>query len=185
VLTPKTGTLTPKTGTPELVDNAPKIFAAKSEMFKEHFIKNLGELLIYQVPNEFEVLYQGKTLSSHSLGQRASAMIIFILAHQDNDLLIIDQPEDDLDNQTVYEDVVKLIQQQKPNKQFLLATHNANFPVLGDAEMVVTCSERDNSIDTICDGIDTKGCQERIVSIMEGGSEAFLRRKNIYQSWQT
>ncbi len=111
-------------------------------------------------------------------------MIIFILAQEDNDVLIVDQPEDDLDNQTVYDDVVKLIQAQKSKKQFLLATHNANFPVLGDAEMVVSCSEAEDEIEVLCDGIDAKNCQERIVRIMEGGEEAFQRRKIIYEQWQ-
>ncbi len=101
------------------------------------------------------------------------------------DVLIIDQPEDDLDNQTVYEDVVKLVRQQKPSKQFLLATHNANFPVLGDAEMIVSCSKKEERFCLSCEGIDSKDCQERIVYIMEGGPEAFERRKDIYQLWQS
>ncbi len=112
-------------------------------------------------------------------------MILFILAQTEKDVLIVDQPEDDLDNQTVYEDVVKLIQAQKTNKQFLLATHNANFPVLGDAEMIISCSESEDEIEVLCEGIDAKECQQRIVDIMEGGPEAFHRRKTIYQLWQS
>jgi chromosome segregation protein len=53
---------------------------------------------------------------------------------------MIDQPEDDLDSQTVYEEVVKLIRNIKARQQFILATHNANFPVLGDAELICACS---------------------------------------------
>ncbi|WP_296763548.1 hypothetical protein [Sediminimonas sp.] len=166
------------------LEEAAACFGAKSETFKELYQNNLEQLLPFQVPNEYEISYQGKLLSSHSLGQRASAMIIFILAQEDNDVLIVDQPEDDLDNQTVYDDVVKLIQAQKSKKQFLLATHNANFPVLGDAEMVVSCSEAEDEIEVLCDGIDAKNCQERIVRIMEGGEEAFQRRKIIYEQWQ-
>ncbi len=166
------------------VNEAAKLFKAKAEVFKDLFIKNLDTFLTFQVLNEYEIVYQGKPLKSHSLGQRASAMILFVLAQMEKDVLIVDQPEDDLDNQTVYEDVVKLIQKQKPNKQFLLATHNANFPVLGDAEMIVSCAENDGTMATICEGIDAKDCQERIVSIMEGGPEAFKRRRTIYQLWQ-
>jgi chromosome segregation protein len=53
---------------------------------------------------------------------------------------MIDQPEDDLDSQTVYEEVVKLIRNIKARQQFIFATHNANFPVLGDAELICACS---------------------------------------------
>lgn len=100
-------------------------------------------------------------------------MIIFILAQTENDILIIDQPEDDLDNQTVYEDVVKLIQSQKANKQFLLATHNANFPVLGDAEMIVSCAEVDDEIDVLCEGIDSQDCQKRIIERLAISKRSF------------
>ncbi|MEM9009120.1 MAG: hypothetical protein AAGE59_37145, partial [Cyanobacteria bacterium P01_F01_bin.86] len=73
---------------------------------------------------------------------------------------------------------------QKPTKQFLLATHNANFPVLGDAEMIVACSESEENFQIACEGIDSKQCQQKIVKIMEGGPEAFERRKDIYKLWQ-
>ena len=63
-------------------------------------------------------------------------MMLFLLSQDENDLLLIDQPEDDLDSQTVYEEVVKLLRTIKPRRQFIFATHNANFPVLGDAETV-------------------------------------------------
>lgn len=111
-------------------------------------------------------------------------MMLFILSQKENDLLLIDQPEDDLDNQTIYEEVVKLLKELKPRQQFIFATHNANFPVLGDAEMVIACEagEDDMSVETA--SIDAKDCQRKIVRIMEGGPEAFERRKKIYQLWK-
>ena len=166
------------------LDKASALFGTKAEVFKELFTENLSEMLTFTVPNQYEIKYHGKPLGSHSLGQRASAMILFVLAQLEKDVLIIDQPEDDLDNQTVYEDVVKLIQRQKPNKQFLLATHNANFPVLGDAEMIVSCSQEGTDFDIQCEGIDAEDCQKKIVKIMEGGPEAFARRRAIYQLWR-
>ncbi|WP_262232418.1 ATP-binding protein, partial [Escherichia coli] len=75
--------------------------------------------------------FRGKPLEQHSLGQRASALMLFVLNQQDNDVVIIDQPEDDLDNQTIYDDVIKIIRAMKPRTQFIFATHNANIPVLG------------------------------------------------------
>jgi chromosome segregation protein len=142
-------------------------------------------LLSFQVPNSFDVTYHGKPLKSHSLGQRASAMMLFLLSQDDSDLLMIDQPEDDLDSQTIYEEVVKLLRKLKSARQFIFATHNANFPVLGDAESVSACTITDDAIKVASGSIDTKECQAKIVSIMEGGVEAFERRKTIYEIWRS
>lgn len=166
------------------LDEAATYAKGKTDAFRQSFIENLTDLLCFQVPNSYDVTYHGKPLLSHSLGQRASAMMLFLLSRKDNDLLLIDQPEDDLDGQTVYEEVVKLIRQIKPRQQFIFATHNANFPVLGDAELVGACAGGDDSIKVTWGSIDAKKCQEKIVQIMEGGEEAFERRKAIYHSWK-
>jgi len=165
------------------LDDAAKLTKGKTEAFKQGIITNLAELLCFQVPNSHEVTYHGKALKSHSLGQRASAMMLFILSQKDKDLLIIDQPEDDLDSQTVYEEVVKLLRTLKPSQQFIFATHDANFPVLGDAETVSSCEATDDKIVVTTGSIDSAECQKRFVRIMEGGPEAFERRKTIYQIW--
>jgi chromosome segregation protein len=166
------------------LDKAAEHAKGKAQAFKDGFIENLFEFLGFQVPNVYEVTYHGKPLRSHSLGQRASAMMLFLLKQEENDLLLIDQPEDDLDSQTVYEEVVKLLRVIKSNHQFIFATHNANFPVLGDAECVGACDAEDGNIVVKAGSIDTKDCQGKIVSIMEGGIEAFERRKTIYQIWK-
>ena len=93
------------------------------------------------MPNTYEITYHWCPLRSHSLGQRASAMMLFLLSQKEHDLVLIDQPEDDLDSQTVYEEVVKRIRELKRDRQFIFATHNANFPVLGDSESVF-CVQR-------------------------------------------
>jgi len=142
------------------------------------------DLLIWQVPNRFTIKYRDKELKHHSLGQRASALILFVLSQRENDLILIDQPEDDLDNQTIYEDVIKLIRELKKETQFIFVTHNANIPVLGDSERIFSCSYEDEQI-VIADGnIDCPKTQDKIVDIMEGGKEAFNRRKEIYQIWK-
>jgi predicted ATPase len=167
------------------LDDAAKLTKTKADAFKETFQEMLGDLLGVQIPNSYEVTYHGKALKSHSLGQRASAMMLFILSQKDKDLLIIDQPEDDLDSQTVYEEVVKLLRDIKSSQQFIFATHNANFPVLGDAEAVSSCIADGETITVETGSIDSRPCQEKIVRIMEGGREAFERRKTIYQIWSS
>ena len=155
-----------------------------SSIFEEFFYQNLSPLLTWQVPNKYSIKYHGKQLKNHSLGQRASALILFVLSQKNNDLIIIDQPEDDLDNQTIYEDVIKLVTKLKPQTQFIFATHNPNIPVLGDAEQVIACSFTEEKIATISGSVDMPDIQHSIVRIMEGGSEAFRRRKEIYQIWK-
>lgn len=155
-----------------------------ADVLTKYFNDNLEALLTWQVPNRFSIKYRGKELKHHSLGQRASALILFVLSQKENDVFIIDQPEDDLDNQTIYEDVIKLIRELKEKTQFIFATHNANFPVLGDAELVVSCSYSDDNIHTTSGSIDCPEIQQEIVDIMEGGEEAFKQRKRIYEIWK-
>jgi chromosome segregation protein len=153
-------------------------------VFSEYFSGNLSALLTWQVPNEYAIRYHGKHLKNHSLGQRASALILFVLSQNDNDVIIIDQPEDDLDNQTIYEDVIKLVRRLKSKTQFIFATHNPNIPVLGDAEQIISCTYTEDAIEPATGSIDSPEQQTAIVSIMEGGSEAFQRRKEIYEIWR-
>ena len=151
--------------------------------FKEYFESNIGAFLTYRIPDKFEIIYKGRSLNEHSLGQRASALIIFLLTLKDSDLIIIDQPEDDLDNQTIYNDVIKVLKELKNSSQFIFATHNPNIPVLGDCEQIVSCSYDSNIIETNFGSIDEETIRKDIVNIMEGGKEAFNNRKLIYELW--
>jgi len=155
-----------------------------AQAFEAYFMQNLSAFLTWQIPNRFTIEYRGKELKHHSLGQRASALILFILSREENDLFLIDQPEDDLDNQTIYKDVIKLIRRLKPKTQFIFATHNANFPVLGDAEQVLACSYSDNKVHVTSGSIDHPETQRKIVDIMEGGEEAFRQRHRRYELWK-
>ena len=165
--------------------NAQSLFGSNPEILKDLFKKNLKALLTFQTPNKFTIMYREKELQHHSLGQRASALILFVLSPRENDVIIIDQPEDDLDNQTIYEDVIKLIRRMKPEVQFIFATHNPNIPVLGDAELVHACTFMDDKETVYSGSVDNSITQETIIKIMEGGKEAFKRRKEIYQIWKS
>lgn len=154
------------------------------EVFEKTFMQNLVEFVTWQVPNRFVIRYRGKELQHHSLGQRASALLLYVLSQRQNDVIIIDQPEDDLDNQTIYDDVIKLLREMKPHAQFIFATHNANFPVLGDAEQVHACQYQDEKVAVQSGSIDARPVQDAIINIMEGGREAFNRRKEVYNLWK-
>jgi hypothetical protein len=153
--------------------------------FKKRFYSNIFDLLTFKVSNRLTIKFEGKPLKDHSLGQRASALILFLLTQKENDILIIDQPEDDLDNQTIYQDVIHEIKKLKGEMQFMFATHNANIPVLGDSEILVACEYIDGKEIKLEKGsIDRQPIQEKIINIMEGGKEAFNIRRNIYKIWE-
>ena len=151
--------------------------------FEKHFNENFFDLITFRVEDKISIKYNGKELSENSLGQRASALILFLLSQKGQDILIIDQPEDDLDNQTIYDEVIKEILKLKGQMQFIFATHNANIPVLGDSEKIIACEYEENKIKLKQGSVDTPFMQKAIVNIMEGGLEAFNRRKDIYNIW--
>lgn len=163
-----------------------KILSGGSHLsnFISKFKENLGSFLTYRIPDKYVIYYNDRPLNEHSLGQRASALILFILNLKENDIIIIDQPEDDLDNQTIYSDVITELKKLKDKTQFIFATHNPNIPVLGDCEQTISCSYHNGIITTMEGSIDDPSLQKRIVNIMEGGEEAFNQRKMIYELWK-
>lgn len=164
-------------------DKLPGIINSSAKTFSEYLEQQIESLIAWQIPNSYSIEFRGKPLEQHSLGQRASALMLFVLNQQDNDVVIIDQPEDDLDNQTIYDDVIKIIRAMKPRTQFIFATHNANIPVLGDAENVCACEYSDGKIQAASGGVDAPLVQQHIISVMEGGREAFEQRREVYGSW--
>jgi len=121
--------------------------------------------------------------SAASAGQQATALLQVLLA-QTGMPLIIDQPEEDLDNQIVL-NVVEQIWSAKNRRQLIFASHNANLVVNGDAELVVTCDYRragDQSGGKINQqgAIDIPAVRNEITKVMEGGERAFRLRKERY-----
>lgn len=155
------------------------------EMFRTFFQNNLADFLTEKIPDSVLIKYQGKELRQYSLGQRASALIQLLLRIKGAELVIIDQPEDDLDNRTIYDKVIGLVSELKPKCQFIFATHNANFPVLGDAEQVITCEFNEKNVGLKTGSIDVPAVQKDIIRIMEGGRAAFERRKQVYNTWKS
>ena len=118
-----------------------------------------------------------------SAGQQATALLR-VLLNQQGPPLVIDQPEDDLDNQVVLK-VVQEIWAAKKNRQIIFSSHNANVVVNGDADLVVCCdyrTEGDQSGGKIkCEGaIDNPEIRKEITTVMEGGRTAFLMRQEKY-----
>ena len=115
-------------------------------------------------------------IAQASAGQRAAAMLAFLLAHGDEPL-VLDQPEDDLDNHLIYDLVVRQIRQNKLRRQIITVTHNPNIVVNGDAEMVHALDFVGGQCRVVKSGsLQDLEIRDEICRVMEGGREAFERR---------
>lgn len=119
-----------------------------------------------------------KDASDLSRGQKCTALLPILLARRDNPL-IIDQPEDNLDNHFIFETVVNAVQRMKKRRQMIFITHNANIPVLAEAELVLVMTS-DGRIGAIEKSGSVDECREQIIDLLEGGREAFELRSKRY-----
>ncbi len=127
-----------------------------------------------------------RPLDEISIGQKATAILLMLLPESGTPL-IIDQPEDDLDNRFIAETIIPKLRDEKQRRQFLFATHNANLPVLGDAEQIIGLEAagdgatgkaqiHPNSVGAI----DCAPVKELVEQILEGGQRAFEMRRAKY-----
>jgi len=121
-----------------------------------------------------------KDAAELSRGQKCTALLPLLLARTRNPL-VIDQPEDNLDNHFIYETVVESIQRLKKKRQMIFITHNANIPVLAEADLVIVMNS-DGKIGYIEKSGSVDDCREQIVDLLEGGREAFELRRKRYGS---
>lgn len=127
-----------------------------------------------------------RDLAELSSGQKATALLLLLFA-QGRRPLLLDQPEDDLDNRFVYDDVVALLRAEKGvadpsrRRQIIIATHNANIPVNGDAELVLSLADEGGRCEVRTRAsIDDAVVRREIRTVLEGGAEAFRRRAEKY-----
>lgn len=122
-------------------------------------------------------------LDDLSTGQKATAVLLLLLLESDAPL-VIDQPEDDLDNRFITESIVPKMREEKRRRQFVFATHNANIPVLGDAELIVGLAARNDGHGALTakhmGSIDSRGVRELVEEVLEGGRRAFELRRQKY-----
>lgn len=124
-----------------------------------------------------------RPLNKLSTGQQCTA-ILHMLLLENVDPLLMDQPEDNLDNAFIADRIVAELREAKTSRQFLFATHNANIPVFGDAEWigVFTAAENQGCLGLEAQGsIDVPVIRDQVASILEGGRDAFIQRKEKYE----
>ena len=115
-------------------------------------------------------------LEKGSAGQKAAAILAFLLSYG-NEPLIIDQPEDDLDNALIYDLIVTQIHENKQRRQLIIVTHNPNIVVNGDAELVHVLKFENGQVQIDQQGgLEEVSIRDAICTIMEGGRIAFDRR---------
>ncbi len=154
-------------------------------------VKNMDDklydkLISYELEDEIEVMYKPEgarkymPLSAASAGQKTTAILTFVLAYGEKPLLL-DQPEDDLDNRLVYDLVVKRLKKAKSNRQLIIVTHNANIPVNGDAEYITSMDSDKRYVEIKNEGtLDNESVRKEICDVMEGTEYAFEMRAKKY-----
>ena len=149
---------------------------------------------INRVYNEFEkknktvysiVTQEGKDFSTLSAGWKTSVLLDLILGYdQDIAPIIIDQPEDNLATKYINDGLVKAIKNVKSTKQIILVSHNATIPMMGDAQQIIYC-ENKNGVITIRSSslegeIAGKPILDLIASITDGGKSSIKKRVKKY-----
>jgi chromosome segregation protein len=146
------------------------------------------ETLIPQDALRLELKIEGqyRPLEHLSAGQGAIAVLLFLFGLE-NRILVIDQPDDYLDNRFVHEEILQVLREQKglkdqsPQRQIILTTNDATIPVMCDAELVMPLDIRGDHAHIIGHGsIDDRSIREHIKTILPGGEEAFQQRAKKY-----
>lgn len=152
---------------------------------------------------KFDVIYQGDKFSKMSQGKQAFVVLKLLLEFSKKPCpILIDQPEDSLDNRAIYKDLVEYVRNKKKERQIILVTHNPNVVVSADAENVIVANQNGNnspnpngvkfhyingSLENSKDKnacvesiLESQGVREHVCEILEGGKEAFEKREKKY-----
>jgi ABC-type cobalamin/Fe3+-siderophores transport system ATPase subunit len=128
--------------------------------------------------------WDGKTLEQLSPGERGNLLLIFyLLIDRDNIPLVIDQPEENLDNNTVFRTLVPCVKEAKRRRQIVMVTHNPNLAVVCDAEQVICAEihkEQGNEVVYVSGSIEDPLINRKILDILEGTRPAFDKRDAKY-----
>ena len=151
---------------------------------------------------EYNINYQGDDLADMSEGKTAFVILRMLLDFSTNEYpILIDQPEDDLDNRAIFDDLVTYLRNKKIQRQIILVTHNPNIVVGADAEEIIVANQQGIG-NTNPDGVKfayvtgaledsftkddgfiltSQGIREHVCDLLEGGDKAFKLREQKYQ----
>ena len=169
-------------------------------------IDNLYKFLLEDhLKLHFDIQYKNDHLLQMSPGKKGTVLLILFLELSSAEYpIFIDQPEDNLDNRTIYDLLCKMIREKKQSRQIIIVSHNANLVVATDSENVIVANQLgqssskrtfasrfeyvngplelsfDNSADPTLSELQAKGIKEHVCDILEGGIEAFHNRESRY-----
>jgi len=153
----------------------------KNYLAKKHKDPEFGDrVLIWSPEDDLRIEYQRDSkwlpIEQGSQGQRSAALLAFLLAFGE-DPIVLDQPEDDLDNHLIYDLIVRQIRDNKLRRQLIIVTHNPNVVVNGDAELVhVMAFGKGQCFVQQSGALQERSVRDEVCRVMEGGREAFARR---------
>lgn len=175
----------------------------KAGYTNQTLIQNLYADNFYEI--SYDLQYDNDSFDQMSEGKMAFVILKLLLDFSEKDCpILIDQPEDDLDNRAIYDELVEYIKNKKKDRQIIVATHNPNIVVGADSELVIIANqhgkkcENDNNIKFQYIGgsiehtfkpkeehhgciLTSQGIKEHICQILEGGEPAFIHRENKYE----
>ena len=185
-----------------------KLFYSKDESIPLKVRTTLDDILRGLIKDSFEidytVTYKGDNLLSMSPGKKGTVLLILFLQISSSEFpILIDQPEDNLDNRTIYDLLCKMVKEKKKDRQIIIVSHNANLVVATDTENIIVANQqgqdtkaeegrfrfeyvngsmehsfaKDERIKSI---LLSQGIREHVCDILEGGGEAFKQRERKY-----
>lgn len=125
------------------------------------------------------VFFNDRSMEKLSMGQKGTVLLKLFLAEGEYPL-IVDQPEDNLDNKFIYNELVGAFRDAKVDRQIIIATNNANLLVNTDAEQVIVAEFDNNKIFYECGSLENPNTRAKIIPILEGGKRAFREREEKY-----
>lgn len=155
-------------------------FAKTLKLKKQH----LSQIYFNTVLKPFSVGLRGKfnkkPLNALSIGERAIVLMKILLSLDDKPLLI-DQPEEHLDNRYIYDELMPAFRSAKTKRQIIIATHNANLVVNTDAEQILVAENNNGKLSYKIGALESIDIRDSISrKILEGGDEAFKKREEKY-----
>lgn len=145
------------------------------QIYRLLILKHLRNVEKYKI---FEVRYDKRVLNETSFGQKCTAVLVVLLSLGNNPI-IIDEPEAHLDSALIANYLVALIKEQKQKRQIIFATHNANFVLNADAELIIQLKNENNKIVARSFMIESDAYKEDLLKL-EGGEKAFKDRERKY-----
>jgi ABC-type lipoprotein export system ATPase subunit len=136
------------------------------------------------IKSEYSLKLDDRDLYQLSPGERGALLLIFYLLLDKSDVpLIIDQPEENLDNESIYKLLVPVIKEARNRKQIIMVTHNPNLAVVCDSDQII-CADKDINRNSVIQyslgSIENQDIRKKIVDILEGTEPAFKKRDKKY-----